>query len=118
VETHIYEHKEDMNDNGDVDATAKDVKLSELLTHNDFMDKLDNFSVRKVLKYALKTVHEQSVVTYLSHHYSHDVVNAFTRDKLYLVDQSLPTHERIDAAVKRVQKMTPSDKITIAWELS
>ena len=62
----LDEHMEDMKDNGDEDATAKDVKLSELLTHSDFLDKLDNFFVRKVLEYALNTVHEQSVVIYLS----------------------------------------------------
>jgi hypothetical protein len=54
------------------------------------------------------------VVIYLSHHYSHDVVIAFTGDQLYLVDQSLPTHERIDAAVKRVHKMTPSSRAAIS----
>ena len=47
------------------------------------------------------------------HHYNHDVVNAFTGDKLYLVDQSLSTHDMIDAAVKRVQKMTPSARVAI-----
>ena len=82
---------EEMKDIGEEEATAKDVKLSELLTHNDLMDKLGSFSVREVLEYAINTVHEQSVGIYLSHHYNHDVVNAFTRDKLYLVDQSLPT---------------------------
>ena len=38
----------------------------------------------------------------------------FTGDKLFLVDQSLPTQERIDAAIKRVQKMTASAKASIA----
>jgi len=66
------------------------------------------------LEYALNTAHEPSVVIYLTHHYRHDVVNAFTGDKLYLVDQSLPTHYRIDAAVKRVKKMTPSAWVAIA----
>ena len=47
--------------------------------------------MREFLDYALNTVHEQSVVIYLSHHYDHDLVNALTGDKLYLVDHSLPT---------------------------
>jgi len=38
------------------------------------------------------------------HHYSHEVVTAFPEDSLFLVDQSIPTQERIDAAVKRVKK--------------
>jgi hypothetical protein len=105
---------EDIKGNGGEDATNKDVILSELLTHVDLMDKLDIFSVREVIEYALNTVHEQSVGICLSHHYNHDVVDAFTRDKLYLVNQSLPTQETIDAAVKRVPKMTPSARATIA----
>ena len=54
------------------------------------------------------------MVIYLAHHYSHDVVNALTGDKLYLVDQSIPTRDRTDAAVKQVQKMTPSAGVVIA----
>ena len=34
----------------------------------------------------MNTVHEHSVVVYLTHHYSHDVVMAFTEDVLYMVD--------------------------------
>ncbi len=82
------------------------MKLSELLTHADLKDKPENMSERELLEYALNTVNEQSVVVYLTHHYSHEVVTAFTGDSLFLVDQSIPTHERIDAAVKRVQTMT------------
>ncbi len=58
---------EDLKDIGDEDATAKDVRLSEPLTHGDLMDKLNNFSVREVIEYALNTVYEYSVVIYLSH---------------------------------------------------
>ena len=110
----LDEHMEDMKDSGDEDATNKDMKLSEMLTHNDLMDTLDNFSVREVLEYDLNTVHEQSLVIYLSHYDNHDAVNAFTGDKLCLVDQSLPTHERIYAAVKRVPKMALSARAPIA----
>ena len=74
----------------------------ELLTYADLTDQLENMSKREPLEYALNTVHEQSVMVYLTHHYSHEVVTAFTGDSLFLVDQSIPTQERIDAAVKRV----------------
>ncbi len=47
-------------------------------------------SERELLEYAFTTVHEQSVVVYLTHHY--EVVTAFTGDSLFLVDQSIPTH--------------------------
>ena len=54
----LDEHREDMRDIGDEATTAKDVKLSELFTHYDRMDKLDSFPVREVIEYALNTVHE------------------------------------------------------------
>ena len=94
-------------DPNDAKEGSKEVPLSELLTHADFTDKLDDMSERELLEYALNTVHEQSVVVYLTHHYSHEVVTAFTEDSLFLVDQSIPTQERIDAGVKRVQKCPP-----------
>jgi hypothetical protein len=83
---------------------SKEGRLSELLTHADLMDKLDDMSEREMLEHALNTVHEHSVVVYLTHHYNHEVVNAFTGDALFLVNQSIATQERIDAAVKRVKK--------------
>jgi hypothetical protein len=101
----------DPNDARDIN---KEVRLSELLTHADLTDKLENMSKRELLEYALNTVHEQSVVVYLTHHYNHEVVTAFTWDLLFLVDQSIPTRKIIDATVKRVQKMTSSAKAAIA----
>ena len=83
---------------------AKDVALGELFTHSALMDRIDTMSIRETLDYALNMVHEKSVLLYLQHHYNRQVVAAFTGDKLYLVDQSLTTQERVDAAVKRVQK--------------
>jgi hypothetical protein len=99
---------------GIAEDIAKDVTLGELITHNALMDRIDTMSIRETLDYALNMVHEQSVVVYLQHHYNHEVVTAFTGDKLYLVDQSLPTQERVDAAVKRVQKLTSASKAAIA----
>jgi hypothetical protein len=93
---------------------SNEVRLSELLTQADLTDTMDDMSERELLEYALNTVNEQSVVVYLTHHYSHEGVIAFTRDSLFLVDQYIPTQERIDAAIKRVQKMTSSAKAAIA----
>ena len=57
---------------------AKDVALGELFTNNALMDRIDTMSIREMLDYALNMVHEQSVVVYLQHHYSREVVTAFT----------------------------------------
>ncbi len=101
-------------DPNDARESSKEVRLSELLTHADLADKWEDISERELLEYALDTVHEKSVLVYLTHHYSQDVVTAFTGDSLFLVDQSIPTQERIDAAVTRVQKMTSPAKAAIA----
>ncbi len=107
----LDDYMEEMRDTGDDAATTKDVRLAELLTHSNPLDKLNIISVREVLECSLNTVYEQSVVIY---HYIHDVFTAFQGDKLFFVDLSLSTQERIDAAVKRVQKMTPSARVAIA----
>ena len=101
-------------DPDDEKESSKEVRLAELHTHADLIEKMDEMSERDLLEYALNSVNEQSVVVYLTHHYSHEVATVFTGDALFLVDQSIPTQERIDAAVKRVQKMTSSAKVAIA----
>ena len=90
----------------DAKEGSKEVRLSEMLTHADLADKLDDMSERDLLEYVINTIYEQSVVVYLTHHCSLEVVTAFTGDSLFLVDQSIPTQERIDAAMKKVLKMT------------
>ncbi len=42
----------------DAKEGSKEVRMSELLTHADFTDKLDDMSERELLEYALNTVHE------------------------------------------------------------
>ena len=44
----------------------------------------------------------------------HEVVAVIIGDKLYLVDKFLPTQERVNAAAKRVQKLTSASKAAIA----
>ena len=56
-----------MTDLNDAKEGNKEVRLSELLTHADLTDKLDDMSERELLEYALNTVHEQSMVVYLTH---------------------------------------------------
>jgi hypothetical protein len=78
--------------NGKTDASimSNDVRLAELRTCNDLTDKLDDMSSRELLEYTLNMVHEKSVVVYLSLQYNNEVVQTFTGDKLFMVDQSLP----------------------------
>jgi hypothetical protein len=96
-----------------VEDTSNNVALGELFTYNALIDRIDTMSIRETLDYALNMVHEQSVVVYLKHHYNHEVVTAFSEDTLYLVEQSLPTQERMDAVVKRVQKLTIASRAAI-----
>jgi len=75
-----------MKSYGDAAVTDKEVRMGELFTHKAPMGWIDNLLVRELLEYAPNFVHKQSVVVYLSHHYNHDVVQAFMGDKLYFVD--------------------------------
>ena len=45
-------------DPNDARENIKEVRLSELLTHADISDKLEDMSERELLEYALNTVHE------------------------------------------------------------
>jgi len=85
-----------------------------VFTHIALMDLIDTMSIRETLDYALNTVHEDLVVVYLQHHYNHEVVTAFSGFRHYPVGQFLPTQERVDAAVKRVQQLTWASKAAIA----
>jgi len=67
------------------EAADKDVRMEEIYTHKALMVRIDEMLVRELLEYALNFVHEQSVVVYLSHHYNHDVAQAFSGDR-----QALP----------------------------
>ena len=75
----LLDYHATMADPNDAKEGIKEVRLSELLTHADLIiDKLDDVSEWELLEYPLNTVHEQSVVVYLIHHYNHEVVTAFT----------------------------------------
>ena len=60
-------YKEEMAQSGDANATAKEVRLSEMLSHNELVDTLEGMPVRYIPEYALNTVHEHAVVVYTSH---------------------------------------------------
>jgi hypothetical protein len=49
-------------DPNDTKEGSKEVRLSELLTHADLTDKLEDMLERELLVYALNTVHEKPVV--------------------------------------------------------
>jgi len=101
----LLDYRVAMSDPTDAKGRVKEVRLSELLlTHADLANNLDDILERELLEYALNTVHVQSVLRYLTHHYNHEVVTAFTGDLLSLVDHSIPTHGMIDAAMKRIKK--------------
>jgi hypothetical protein len=72
--TRLMDYHAAMADPNDAKDGYKEVHLSELLTHANLTDKLDDMSERELLEYALNTVHEQSVVVYLTYHYNHEVV--------------------------------------------
>ena len=50
-----------MGNSGDATATDKKARMRELFTHKVLMDRIDELSVRELLKYALNFVHEESV---------------------------------------------------------
>ena len=85
---------------------AKGVKLARLLTLEDLDQRIDEFSVRQLLEMALNRLHESAHELYLRHIYSPSVADTFIGDDLFGADRTLPIPDRVDSAVKRVQKLS------------
>ncbi len=54
---------------------------------------------------SLNYVHEAAHAVYLKHVYKKTVAETFLGDELFGADRTIPIEERVDKAVKRVQKL-------------
>ena len=68
-------------------------------------------SFRDHLEILLNHVHEASHALYIRHIYSQQVADAFVGDDLFGADRSQPVEDRVDSAVKRVQKLSLAAKV-------
>ncbi len=55
---------------------------------------------------SLNYVHEAAHAVYLKHVYNNTVAETFLGDELFGADKTIPIEERVDKAIKRVQKFS------------
>ncbi len=61
----------------------------------------------------LNCVHEAAHSVYVKHVYNGTVAETFLGDKLFGADRTIPVEDRVDSAVKRVQKLTTATKAAV-----
>ena len=90
----------------------KEVRLARLVPLADFEKRVEEkeISFREILEVMLNHVHESAHTLYVRHIYGHSVAESFVGDDLFGSDRSLPVEDRVDTAVKRVQKLSAAAK--------
>ena len=76
-------------------------------------DNISTYLVGDILEMSLNYVHEAAHAVYLKHVYTNMVAEAFLGDELFGADMTIPIEERVDKAVKRVQKLSVATKATV-----
>ncbi len=61
----------------------------------------------------LNCVHEAAHYVYVKHVYNGTVAGTFLGDGLFGADRTIPVEDRVDNAIKRVQKSTTAAKATV-----
>ncbi len=62
---------------------------------------------------SLNYVHDATHAVYLKHVYNNTVAETFLGDELFGADKTIPIEERVDKAVKRVQKLSAVAKAAV-----
>ena len=101
----VHEH----SSNGSGEPTH-DALLARLVPFKEMEDKWETFTVKELLEMGPNCVHEAAHSLHIKHVYNGAVAEAFLGDALFGTDRTIPIEERLDIAVKRVQKLTTSSK--------
>jgi hypothetical protein len=89
------------------------VMLARLVPLKDMETKWDTYTIKELLEMGLNCVHESAHSLYAKHVYNGVVVETFWGDALFGADRTIPVEERVDSAVKRVQKLTTASKAAV-----
>jgi len=74
---------------------------------------MQSYTVLEMLQMGLNCVHESAHSVYLKHVYNRTVSETFWGDNLFGADRIILIEERVDSAVKRVQKLTAAAKAAV-----
>jgi len=87
--------------------------LGRLVPHKDMETKWETYTVKELMDMGLNCVHEAAHSLYVKHVYNGAVAKTFLGDALFGADRTIPVEERVDIAVKRVQKLTTAAKVAV-----
>ena len=90
-----------------------DVKLARLVPRAVIERDIAKFTVPQLLEIGLNYIHEASHALYLTHAYNLTVAEAFLGDPIHGAERIVPVEDRVDSAIKRVQKNTPAQRAAI-----
>jgi len=96
-------HEQSSNDSGE---PTPDVMLVRLVPLKDMEAKWETYTVKEPLEMWLNCVHEAAHSLYVKHVYNGTVAEIFLGDALFGADRTILVEERVDIAVKRVEKLT------------
>ena len=80
--------------------------MARLIPYATIEENIAGYSVLELLQMMLNYVHEAAHSIYIKHVYNGTVADTFLRDELLGADRTIPIEDRVDIAVKRVQKLT------------
>jgi hypothetical protein len=104
-------HEQARNGSGD---PTPDVLLARLVPFKEMDKKWETFTIKELLEMGINCVHEAAHSLYIKHVYNGVVAETFLGDALFgAADRTIPVEERVDGAVKKVQKLTTTTKATV-----
>jgi hypothetical protein len=103
-------HEQPSNGSGE---PTPNVMLARLVPLKDMEAKWETYTVKELLEMGLNCVHEAAHSLYVKHVYNGAVAETFLGDDLFGAYRTIPMEERVDSAVKRLQKLTTVAKATV-----
>jgi hypothetical protein len=76
-------------------------------------DNMHNYTVGHLLDMGLNYVHEAAHAVYLKHVYNNTVAETFLGDELFGANRTIPIEDKVDKAVKQVQKLSSTTKASV-----
>ncbi len=90
-----------------------DVLLARLVPRKEMATKWEKFTAKELLEMGLNCVHEAAHSLCVKHVYNGAAAETFLGDALFGADRTILVEERVENAVKRVQKLTTVAKATM-----
>jgi hypothetical protein len=103
-------HEQSINGSGE---PTLNVLLARLVPLKEMEAKWETFTVKELLEMGLNCMHEAAHSLYVKHVYNGAIAETFLGDALFGANITIQVEERVDNAVKRVQKLTTAAKSAV-----